>query len=42
MHISFGEVLDYIVDNSGNVNVYDITIYHRYPTVLVNSYFDNP
>lgn len=42
LHHSFGEVLDYIVDNSGNVNVYDITTYHRYPTILVSQYFDTP
>lgn len=42
LHNSFGEVLDYIVERSGGVNVYDITIYHHYPTLLVNEYFDNP
>lgn len=36
LHNSFGEVLDYIVQSSGGVNVYDITSYHRYPTILVN------
>lgn len=42
MHNSFGEVLDYIVERSGGVNVYDITTYHRYPSVLVNMYFETP
>lgn len=40
LHHSFGQVLDYIVQKSGGVNVYDITSYNRYPTVLVNEYFN--
>jgi hypothetical protein len=37
LHDSFGKVLDYIVERTGGVNVYDIiTIYNRYPTILVN------
>jgi len=36
MHKTFGDVLDYIVERSGGVNVYDITSYDRYPTILIN------
>jgi hypothetical protein len=42
MHKTFGDVLDYIVERSGGVNVYDITSYDRYPTILINEYFDQP
>ena len=42
LHHSFGLVLDYIVERSGGVNVYDITKYHNYPTSLINEYFQRP
>lgn len=34
-HDSFDNVLDYIVEKAGNINVYDITKYHDYPDVLI-------
>ncbi len=39
LHNSFGLVLDWIVEKSGGVNVYDITKYHNYPTILINQFF---
>lgn len=42
MHHSFGKVLDWIVEKSGGVNVYDITKYHNYPTILINQFFETP
>lgn len=42
LHNSFNKVLDFIADRSGGVNIYDITIYHMYPTLLVGEYFNNP
>lgn len=42
LHDSFDNVLDYIVEKAGNVNVYDITKYHRYPNVLISDYLGQP
>lgn len=42
LHGSFGKILDYIVERSGGVNVYDITKYENYPTILINEYFNQP
>jgi methyl coenzyme M reductase alpha subunit len=35
MHNSFEQVLGLIVDVSGGVNVYDITKYKEYPTLIL-------
>jgi len=35
LHDSFDNVLDFIVERAGNINVYDITKYHDYPDVLI-------
>jgi hypothetical protein len=42
LHHSFGAILDYIVERAGGVNVYDITKYETYPTLLLNEYFGQP
>jgi hypothetical protein len=42
LHHSFGAILDYIVERAGGVNVYDITKYETYPTLLLNEYFSQP
>ena len=42
LHDSFDLALDYIVNKSGGVNVYDITKYKPYPTVLINSFLSTP
>jgi len=36
MHNTFEQVLDLIVQVSGGVNVYDITKYKDYPTLLLD------
>jgi hypothetical protein len=41
-HITFDQVLDYIVEVSGGVNVYDITKYKDYPIQILESFFGNP
>lgn len=35
LHVSFYKVLGSIVNGTGGVNVYDITKYYPYPTVLL-------
>lgn len=42
LHDSFDNVLDYIVDKAGGINVYDITKYHDYPDILIEEFLDNP
>jgi len=42
LHDSFDNVLDYIVDRAGGVNVYDITKYHDYPDLLINEFLGQP
>lgn len=42
LHDSFDNVLDYIVEKAGHVNVYDITKYHDYPDVLISDYLGQP
>ena len=42
LHDSFDDALEYIVDRAGGVNVYDITKYHEYPDLLINSYLGQP
>jgi hypothetical protein len=42
LHDSFDNVLDYIVEKAGNVNVYDITKYHEYPDILIAEYLSQP
>ena len=34
-HDSFDNILDYIVEKAGGINVYDITKYHDYPDILI-------
>lgn len=42
LHDSFDNVLDYIADKAGGINVYDITKYHDYPDILISEFLDNP
>lgn len=42
LHDSFDNVLDYIVEKAGNINVYDITKYHDYPDVLISEFLNQP
>lgn len=42
LHDTFDLALDVIVDMAGGVNVYDITSYHDYPTLLLESFFESP
>ena len=42
VHDTFDSALDLIVYFAGNVNVYDITKYHDYPTQLLESFFEDP
>lgn len=42
LHDTFDLALDYIVNQAGGVNVYDITSYQDYPTLLLESFFGNP
>ena len=42
LHDSFDLALDYIVNVSGGVNVYDITKYRPYPTMLIDSFLGTP
>lgn len=42
LHDSFDNVLDYIVQKAGNVNVYDITKYHEYPDILISQFLGQP
>lgn len=42
MHDTFDLALDYIVNKSGGVNVYDITKYRPYPTRLIDSFLSTP
>ena len=41
-HNSFDNILDYIVEKAGNINVYDITKYHDYPDILIDSFLNQP
>lgn len=41
-HDSFDNILDYIVEKAGNINVYDITKYHDYPDVLIEEFLGQP
>jgi hypothetical protein len=41
LHDTFDKGLDLIVDFAGGVNVYDITKYHDYPTLLIDEYLGN-
>lgn len=38
LHDSFDKALELIVDMAGGVNVYDITKYHDYPTLIIDEY----
>lgn len=42
LHDSFDNILDYIVEKAGNINVYDITKYHDYPDVLISQFLNQP
>lgn len=42
LHDSFDNILDYIVEKAGNINVYDITKYHDYPDVLISEFLGQP
>ena len=42
MHNTFEQVLGVIVEVSGGVNVYDITKYKDYPTLILEEFFGNP
>lgn len=42
LHQSFEDALDFIVQRSGGVNVYDITSYQEYPDALVGEYLNDP
>lgn len=42
LHDSFDNVLDYIVEKAGNINVYDITKYHDYPDELIAEFLGQP
>lgn len=42
LHQSFEDALDFIVQRSGGVNVYDITTYQDYPDALIGDYLNDP
>ena len=42
LHDTFDLVLDFIVDSAGGINIYDITKYHDYPTLLLESFLESP
>lgn len=42
LHDSFDNVLEYIIDKAGGINVYDITKYYDYPDILISEFFSQP
>lgn len=42
LHDSFDNVLEYIIDKAGGINVYDITKYHDYPDILIEEFLSQP
>ena len=42
LHDSFDNILEYIVDKAGGINVYDITSYQDYPDILISEFLGQP
>ena len=42
LHDSFDNILDYIVQKAGGINVYDITSYQDYPDILISEFLGQP
>jgi ABC-type Fe3+-hydroxamate transport system substrate-binding protein len=42
LHDSFDNILEFIVDKAGGINVYDITSYQDYPDILISQFLGQP